>query len=175
MKRFGIWSINIIFAFLIFCPMKLSFNKKKDGEISKPSTASVPGVLFMFLLFLMASTVMHETALNVEQAEGGVQGPEYRLKRHQDAAFVYVGPSDVAIDRRYRRGGYTLLFNDSYAAVDQIDEFVKTEKKFSALRGNTNMAFRVRSDGSVDKETEYVVKELLDKAIAADTAHYKLK
>lgn len=175
MKRFGIWSINIIFAFLIFCPMKLSFNKKKDGEISKPSTASVPGVLFMFLLFLMASTVMHETALNVEQAEGGVQGPEYRLKRHQDAAFVYVGPSDVAIDRRYRRGGYTLLFNDSYAAVDQIDEFVKTEKKFSALRGNTNMAFRVRSDGSVDKETEYAVKELLDKAIAADTAHYKLK
>ena len=155
--------------------MKLSFTKKKEGELSRPSTASVPVVVFMFLLFLMVSTVMHETTLNVERAEGTPQGPRMRLKRTQDAAFVYLAPADAAVDRRYRTQGYTLLLNGCYAPVDRIEDFVKTEKGFVALGGYRSITFRVKSDAAVDKALEAGVKQRLDEAIAQDTARYRIK
>ena len=68
--------------------MRLSFTKKRDGALARQSTASVPVVVFMFLLFLMAATVMRETTLNVQRAEGVPQTPRMRLQRTQDMAFV---------------------------------------------------------------------------------------
>lgn len=153
--------------------MRLSFTKKRDGTLARQSTASVPVVVFMFLLFLMAATVMRETTLNVQRAEGVPQTPRMRLQRTQDMAFVYLAPSDAAVDRRYR--GYALLLNGCYAPVRRIEDFVKTEKSIVALGGYRSITFRVASDPQVDKAIEERVKAHLYKAVAEDTARYRVR
>ena len=149
--------------------MKLSFSKRKGGELAKRSTATLPTVVFMFLLFLMTSTVMHETTLNIEQAEGAISGQNVRLGRPQEVAFVYIGVSDAALDRRYCQNGYTLLLNDSYATDAMIGEFVTSEKRAGTQRGYKNMTFRIKVDPALDKSVAQAVKERFDAAIQADT------
>lgn len=155
--------------------MRLSFTKKRDGTLARQSTASVPVVVFMFLLFLMAATVMRETTLNVQRAEGVPQTPRMRLQRTQDMAFVYLAPSDAAVGRRYRDRGYALLLNGCYAPVRRIEDFVKTEKSIVALGGYRSITFRVASDPQVDKAIEERVKAHLYKAVAEDTARYRVR
>ena len=132
-------------------------------------------VVFMFLLFLMAATVMRETTLNVQRAEGVPQTSRMRLQRTQDIAFIYLAPSDAAVDRRYRDRGYALLLNGCYAPVRRIEDFVKTEKGIVALGGYRSITFRVASDPQVDKAIEERVKAHLYKAVAEDTARYRVR
>ena len=81
----------------------------------------------------MAATVMRETTLNVQRAEGVPQTPRMRLQRTQDMAFVYLAPSDAAVDRRYRDRGYALLLNGCYAPVQGIEDFCKDGKRHCGL------------------------------------------
>lgn len=156
--------------------MKLKFWEKKERGFSRPSTASVPAVVFLFLLFLMAATVMRETVLNVQRAEGSPQSPQMRLRRAQTASFVYLAGADTSCARPYRTPqGYVLLFNDSYATWRQIDDFIKTEKGFAARQGRLNVVFRIKSDATVNQSARQAFKESLEQALERDTIPYRLK
>ena len=156
--------------------MKLRFWEKKERGFSRPSTASVPAVVFLFLLFLMASTVMRETVLNVQRAEGSPQSPQMRLQRAQTASFVYLARADTSYAPSYRtREGYVLLFNDSYATPRQIDDFIKAEKGFAARQGRLNVVFRIKPDAAVGQQAQQAFKESLERALEKDTIPYRTK
>ena len=150
--------------------MNLKFGTEKKGGLSRPSTASASVVVFLFLLFLMAATVMRETALSVKRAEGAPQSPQMRLRRAQDVSYVYVLPLDASLEPRYRaQQDYVLLLNGSYAHVRQIGDFVENEKAIAARNARRSIAFRIKPDPLLDKRYVDSLKARLDKALEADS------
>ena len=100
------------------------FRQKKAQGAQQINTASLPDIIFMLLFFFMVTTVMRETTLLVR-----VRMPEatevQKLERKSLVSFIYIGqPVRSSLYGTESR----IQLNDSFATVDDIQEFVTRER-----------------------------------------------
>jgi biopolymer transport protein ExbD len=116
------------------------FRKKGKRKPQAISTASLPDIVFMLLIFFMVTTVMREVDLKVE-----VNLPKaseiVKLEKKSLVDYIYVGPPT---DKRFGKDPRIQL-DDSFAKVDDIKLFVeqKREQRQEAERSLITTSLKV--------------------------------
>jgi biopolymer transport protein ExbD len=101
------------------------FSTKKTKASPGINTSSLPDIIFMLLFFFMVTTTMRENTLLVR-----VKLPEatqvQKLQKKSLVSYIYIGePVDKALYGTNSR----IQLNDSYATVNDIQEFVSKERQ----------------------------------------------
>jgi biopolymer transport protein ExbD len=100
------------------------FKEKKSGGMPKISTASLPDIMFILLCFFMVSTTMRETTLIVKIRLPNASEVQ-KLEKKNLVSFIYVGqPIKSTFGTESR-----IQLNDQFAAVDDIQDFIATERE----------------------------------------------
>ncbi len=101
------------------------FRKKSAKETPGISSGSLPDIIFMLLFFFMVTTVMRETTLFVK-----IKPPEaseiQKLEKKSLVSYIYVG---VPFKTETFGSEPRIQLNDQFATVDEIQEFVYTERE----------------------------------------------
>lgn len=101
--------------------------KKKGGKNSPAlNTSSLPDIVFMLLFFFMVSTTMREVEMKVD-----VKLPDatevQKLEKKSLVSYIYVGPPSKQF-RAQLGDAPRIQLNDSYSNLEQIGEFVASER-----------------------------------------------
>ena len=124
------------------------FRKKKNGKTPEISTAALPDIVFMLLFFFMVTTVMRDKSLKVI-----VLTPKAtevaKLERKSLVSYIFIGkpikPLQPVFGTEPR-----LQLNDVFASVNQIPEFIESERR---QRAEVEIPFMTTSL-KVDKSTK---------------------
>ena len=124
------------------------FRKKKNGKTPEISTAALPDIVFMLLFFFMVTTVMRDKSLKVI-----VMTPKAtevaKLERKSLVSYIFIGrpikPLQPVFGTEPR-----LQLNDVFASVNQIPEFIESERR---QRAEVEIPFMTTSL-KVDKSTK---------------------
>src|SRR5690606_24085190 len=90
------------------------FKKKKGGDLPAISTASLPDIVFMILIFFMVTTVMKENSLKIENNIPAANQVE-KFDKKNPINYIYAGkPSS-----NYKSFGSEarIQLNDKFADV----------------------------------------------------------
>lgn len=71
--------------------MSIHFKKKSAGTKQEISTASMPDIVFMLLIFFMVTTVMREVELQVRVNFTRAENIE-KIEQKRLVSYIYVGP-----------------------------------------------------------------------------------
>lgn len=74
--------------------MSIHFKKKSAGTKQEISTASMPDIVFMLLIFFMVTTVMREIELQVRVNYTRAENIE-KIEQKRLVSYIYVGPERV--------------------------------------------------------------------------------
>jgi len=137
--------------------------KKKQGD-SQPaiSTASLPDIVFMLLFFFMVTTVMREVTLLVEVKLPAATEVE-KLRRKNLVSYIYVGKPTRPLQATFGTEPRMQL-NDSYATVEQIQEFVGQERDARNEEEAKALTNSIKADGEVKMGIITDIKQELRKA-----------
>ncbi|HET6243758.1 MAG: biopolymer transporter ExbD [Bacteroidetes bacterium] len=124
------------------------FKKKQGGSTPAISTASLPDIVFMLLFFFMVTTVMRDKSLKVI-----VFTPKAteiaKLERKSLVSYIFIGkplkPLQAVFGTEPR-----LQLNDAFATVNQIPEWIESERRQRAEVEIPLMTTSLK----VDKETK---------------------
>ncbi len=124
------------------------FKKDSKGEVPGVSTASLPDIIFMLLIFLMVSTVMRESDLKIMVTVPGATD----IKKLEDKSLVktiFIGKPLPTYQRLYGKEARIQL-NDAFATTDDIRQFI------AAARDNMkeNERPRMMVSMKIDKDTK---------------------
>ncbi len=126
------------------------------------NTASLPDVIFILLFFFMVSTTMRENSLMVR-----IKLPEatqvQKLQKKSLVSYIYVGePIDQALYGTNSR----IQLNDSYATVNDIQEFVSKERQARNEADRKLITFSLKVDENTKMGIVTDIKQQLRKANA---------
>ena len=103
------------------------FQRSDKGGVPGISTASLPDIVFMLLFFFMVVTVMRESTLMVKS-----KAPEAtevkKLEKKSTVSYIYIGEPRPAWQKMYGMEPRIQL-NDAFKTVDDIREFVSSERE----------------------------------------------
>ena len=91
------------------------------------STASLPDIVFMLLFFFMVTTVMRETTLFVNVVTPKATEIK-KMEKKSLVSYIYVGSPVKRLQASYGSASRIQL-NDAFASVDDIQEFIATERE----------------------------------------------
>lgn len=137
------------------------FRKGGKKKLQEISTASLPDIIFMLLIFFMVTTVMREVELKVE-----VNLPDaseiVKLEKKALVDYIYVGPPT---EKRFGTEPRIQL-DDSFAKVDDIQPFVekKRNERQEAERSLITTSMKVNNKTEMGIITD--IKQELRKAQA---------
>ncbi len=126
------------------------------------STASLPDIVFMLLFFFMVTTVMKEVSLIVK-----IKVPDateiQKLEKRSLVSYIYVGrPVNTELYGTTPR----IQLNDAYANVNQIREFVSSERDKMNEYDKKLMTVSMKVDKDVEMGIITDIKQELRKASA---------
>lgn len=126
------------------------------------STASLPDIVFMLLFFFMVTTVMREVSLIVK-----IKVPDateiQKLEKRNLVSYIYIGkPVNTTLYGSTPR----IQLNDAYANVNQIREFVSSERDKLNEYDKKLMTVSMKVDKDVEMGIVTDVKQELRKASA---------
>ena len=136
----------------------------KNGKKGMPaiSTASLPDIVFMLLFFFMVTTVMRETTLFVNVVTP--QATEIKkLEKKSLVSYIYIGPPIKRMQASFGTAARIQL-NDSFASVDEIQEFIASEQEARDEKEIPYMTTSIKADESVKMGIITDVKQELRKA-----------
>ena len=139
---------------------------RKDGGKRMPaiSTASLPDIVFMLLFFFMVTTVMRETTLFVSVTTP--QATEIKkLQKKSLVSYIYIGSPVRRMQSSYGTAARIQL-NDAFASVDEIQEFIATEREARDEKEIPYMTTSIKADETVRMGIITDVKQELRKANA---------
>ncbi len=120
------------------------FIKKDKGETPGISTASLPDIVFMILMFFMVSTSMRETdrmvIVSLPQASEIV-----KLERKDLASYIYVGTPLNQYQGKYGTDSRIQL-NDSFRSIDEIRDFIAAERENLSESDRPFMTVSIKAD-----------------------------
>ena len=122
---------------------------RKDNSKSTPgiSTASLPDIVFMLLFFFMVTTVMRETTIMAKQSMPDATEIK-KLEKKSLVSYIYIGAPVERMQGTYGTKARIQL-NDAFATVDDIAQFITTER---AARDEKEVPFMTTSI-KADKDT----------------------
>lgn len=74
--------------------MSIHFKKKSAGTKPKVSTASMPDIVFMLLIFFMVTTVLREIELKVRVNFTKAENIE-KIEQKRLVTYIYIGPEKL--------------------------------------------------------------------------------
>jgi len=124
-----------------------TFRKESNKETPGISTASLPDIVFMILMFFMVSTSMRQTDVKVT-----VSLPEateaVKLERKDLSSYIYIGTPSREFQDKYGTESRIQL-NDSYKNVDDIRDFIAAERESLSEADRQFMTVSLK----IDKDT----------------------
>ena len=140
------------------------FKKKKGGGTPAISTASLPDIVFMLLFFFMVTTVMRETTLFVT-----IKTPKAteikKLEKKSLVSYIYIGSPIKRLQTSYGTAARIQL-NDAFASVDEIQEFIASERETRDEKEIPYMTTSIKADETAKMGIITDVKQELRKANA---------
>ncbi len=138
------------------------FSTKKTKSSPGINTSSLPDIIFMLLFFFMVTTTMRENTLMVR-----IKLPEatqvQKLQKKSLVSYIYVGePVDKALYGTNSR----IQLNDSYATVNDIQEFVSKERQARNEADRKLITFSLKVDENTKMGIVTDIKQQLRKANA---------
>ena len=140
------------------------FRKDKKKGIPAISTASLPDIVFMLLFFFMVTTVMRETTLFVNILTPKATEIK-KMEKKSLVSYIYIGPPIKRLQSSYGTSARIQL-NDAFASVDEIQEFIATERESRDEKEITYMTASIKADETVKMGIITDVKQELRKANA---------
>lgn len=140
------------------------FKKKSDSDTPAISTAALPDIVFMLLFFFMVTTVMRETTLFVEVITPKATEIK-KMEKKSLVSYIYIGPPVKRMQASYGSKPRIQL-NDAFADVNEIQEFIATEREAKDEKEVPYMTTSIKADESVKMGIITDVKQELRKANA---------
>ena len=139
---------------------------RKNGKKGMPaiSTASLPDIVFMLLFFFMVTTVMRETTLFVSITTPKATEIK-KLQKKSLVSYIYIGPPIKRMQASYGTAARIQL-NDSFASVDEIQEFIASEQEARDEKEIPYMTTSIKADETAKMGIITDVKQELRKANA---------
>ena len=138
------------------------FRNKDNNGTPSISTAALPDIVFMLLFFFMVTTVMRETTLFVE-----VMIPKAteikKMEKKSLVSYIYVGPPVKRMQASFGSKPRIQL-NDSFATLNEIQEFIASEREAKDEKEIPYMTTSIKSDESVKMGIITDIKQELRKA-----------
>ncbi|MCC8035159.1 MAG: biopolymer transporter ExbD [Rikenellaceae bacterium] len=139
--------------------------KKKGGkQLGAISTASLPDVIFMILFFFMISTTMREQDLLVQ-----FQLPDatevQKLEKKQLVSYIQIGEPTNAL-KPYFGTATRIQLNDSYRTIDDIRDFIASERNKLSEVDRAAMTVSIKADKNTFMGLITDIKQELRKANA---------
>lgn len=136
------------------------FKKKSKDELPAVSTASLPDIIFMLLFFFMVSTVMRETTLFVTIKMPNATEVQ-KLEKKTAVSYIYIGyPKQPGLYGTEPR----IQLNDAIADVENIQEFVASERQATSEVDRPFLTTSLKVDGKTKMGIVTDVKQELRQA-----------
>ena len=120
------------------------FSRKGKGGLPAISTASLPDIVFMILMFFMVSTSMRQTdrmvKVTLPQASEII-----KLERKDLASYIYVGTPLNQYQSKYGTDSRIQL-NDSFRTIDEIRDFIAAERENLSESDRPFMTVSIKAD-----------------------------
>lgn len=120
------------------------FSRKGKGGLPAISTASLPDIVFMILMFFMVSTSMRQTdrmvKVTLPQASEII-----KLERKDLASYIYVGTPLNQYQSKYGTDSRIQL-NDSFRTIDEIRDFIAAERENLSEADRPFMTVSIKAD-----------------------------
>ena len=120
------------------------FSRKGKGGLPAISTASLPDIVFMILMFFMVSTSMRQTdrmvKVTLPQASEII-----KLERKDLASYIYVGTPLNQYQAKYGTDSRIQL-NDSFRTIDEIRDFIAAERENLSESDRPFMTVSIKAD-----------------------------
>ena len=137
------------------------FGKEGKKEVPELNMGSMSDIIFMFLFFFMVITTMRESSLFVKIHVPSATEVQ-KLEKKSLVANINIGPPlDVKLGTAPR-----IQLNDRFAEVNNIVEFVETEKQSRPEQDRNVLTWSLKVDESVKMGIVTDVKQELRKASA---------
>ena len=140
------------------------FRKNGKKDMQAISTASLPDIVFMLLFFFMVTTVMRETTLFVSITTPKATEIK-KLQKKSLVSYIYIGPPIKRMQESYGTAARIQL-NDSFASVDDIQEFIASEQEARDEKEIPYMTTSIKADETTKMGIITDVKQELRKANA---------
>lgn len=137
------------------------FGKEVKKEVPELNMGSMSDIIFMFLFFFMVITTMRESSLFVRVHVPSATEVQ-KLEKKSLVANINIGPPlDVKLGTTPR-----IQLNDRFAEVNNIVEFVETEKQSRPEQDRNVLTWSLKVDEAVKMGIVTDVKQELRKASA---------
>ncbi len=140
------------------------FKKTEKKGMAAISTASLPDIVFMLLFFFMVTTVMRETTLFVDVVTPKATEIK-KMEKKSLVSYIYIGPPIKRLQGSYGTSARIQL-NDAFASVEEIQEFIATEREARDEKEIPYMTASIKADEKVKMGIITDVKQELRKANA---------
>tara|TARA_B100001142_G_scaffold318824_1_gene361474 strand:+ start:1518 stop:1985 length:468 start_codon:yes stop_codon:yes gene_type:complete len=140
------------------------FRKNGKKKMQAISTASLPDIVFMLLFFFMVTTVMRETTLFVNVTTPKATEIK-KLQKKSLISYIYIGPPIKRLQASYGSAARIQL-NDAFASVDEIQEFIASERQARDEKEIPYMTTSIKADETAKMGIITDVKQELRKANA---------
>ena len=138
------------------------FRRSGKNKMQAISTASLPDIVFMLLFFFMVTTVMREVSLMVNVRVPNATEIQ-KLEKRSLVSYIYIGkPKNTELYGSAPR----IQLNDAYANVNQIREFISSERDKLSEYDKKLMTVSLKVDKNVEMGIVTDVKQELRKASA---------
>ena len=108
------------------------------------STGSLPDIVFMILLFFMVTTTMRQTE-HMVMVSLPAASEISKLERKDLSSYIYVGTPLKKYQGKYGTDSRIQL-NDSFRSVDEIRDFVASERENLSEQDRPFMTVNIKAD-----------------------------
>ncbi len=120
------------------------FKKSSKGGIPAISTASLPDIVFMILMFFMITTSMRQTE-HLVMVSLPAASEIAKLERKDLSSYIYVGTPLPKYQGKYGTDSRIQL-NDSFRSIDEIRDFVAAERENLSEQDRPFMTVSIKAD-----------------------------
>ena len=138
--------------------------KKGDKRLTPISTASLPDVIFMILVFFRVSTTMREQGLLVRYKLPEATEVQ-KLEKKSLVSYIHIGQPSLAMQAKFGTAPRIQL-NDSYKTARDIGDFVAAERDKLNESDRASMTICLKADQSTKMGIVTDVKQELRRANA---------
>ena len=140
------------------------FKKDTKGNMPAISTASLPDIVFMLLIFIMVSTVLRESDLKIEITPP-VATDVKTLEDKSVVKTIFIG-KPFPTYRKMFGAEPRIQINDQFADVDEIISFATNAREALAEKDRPRMMMSLKIDNTTTMGIVTDVKQELRKASA---------
>jgi len=144
---------------------------KKDSVDSTPeiATTSLPDIIFMLIFFFMVTTNMRKATVMV-QSRLPFATEVKKLENRALVSYINIG-SPLPAHHRLHGTATRIQLNDKFAEVDEILEFITSEREMRSEQDQKLMTTALKIDEEVRMGTVTDVKQALRRCGALKIAY----